>query len=388
MKYERGLLLLILSGTILVSRRVDAALQYPIRQFGVLQETPDARLASWMSTTTYYENETHSGDFIVENGTYLIENVEFHLLGKMWVRNEAMVIARNATLVLSPQEVGAYREAIVLEDESRFIAENLTIVFQLLSYDQSYIVVDDEAQLNITDSQLSGWGYITARHNATVYIENGTLEGSRPVESLNCGVLTADNAFARIHNSKLDQAGAGDKSSILILKSIIQPNGVSASENGTIEIENSDVGYCQRLFDNSHLRISNSTIRGISFGGAVLRVQDSQIKYSVWTARNCTVWFTRTSVASVRAGGNSTIWLINSAAKKIKTSDEAKVNVGWQLPVLGTFTVPYTWIPILQAALFIVTVISVIVALVLINKRWNRWQTEKIKREAISVDGV
>jgi hypothetical protein len=387
LKYEGGLLLIILSITILVSGRIDAVLQEPSRQSVVLQETPEARLAPWMATSTYYENRTHRGDLIIENGTYLIEDMEFHLFGKMSVRHDATVVARDAKFVLSPEGGVSYREAIVLENESRFIAENLTVVFQPLSYDFSYIVVDDEAQLNITDSQLSGWGYINARHNATVHIENGTIESLKP-EFESSGVITEDNAFARIQNSKLDYAGARDESSIFILKSIVQPDGVSASGKGTIEIENSDVGYCEELPDSSILRITNSTIEGMNLVGGVLHVQDSQIKHTVWTARNCTVWFIRTSVASVYAGGNSTIWLINSAAKQIQTSDQAQVNVGWQLPVLGTLTVPHRWIPILQAALFIVTVAGIIAALVLINKRWNRWQTEKMKREATSVDGV
>jgi hypothetical protein len=288
LKYEGGLLLIILSITILVSGRIDAVLQEPSRQSVVLQETPEARLAPWMATSTYYENRTHRGDLIIENGTYLIEDMEFHLFGKMSVRHDATVVARDAKFVLSPEGGVSYREAIVLENESRFIAENLTVVFQPLSYDFSYIVVDDEAQLNITDSQLSGWGYINARHNATVHIENGTIESLKP-EFESSGVITEDNAFARIQNSKLDYAGARDESSIFILKSIVQPDGVSASGKGTIEIENSDVGYCEELPDSSILRITNSTIEGMNLVGGVLHVQDSQIKHTVWTARNCTV---------------------------------------------------------------------------------------------------
>ncbi len=341
-----------------------------------------------MDKATSYENLTHHGDLIIENGTYLIENMEFHLIGNMSVRYEATVVARNAKIVLSPEGGVSFREAIVLEHESKFIAENLTIVFQPLSYDSSYIVVDDEAQLNITDSHLSGWGYIIARHNATVCIENGTLEGKNSIGAENCGVMTKDSASARIQNSKLDFAGARGESSILILKSNIQPRGVSASGNGSIEIENSDVGYSEWLGERSILRIANSTISGVQSAGSVLHIQDSQIKYDVSTFSNCTAWLIGTSVPRLNARGNSTIWLINSAAKEIKTWDEAQVNVGWQLPVLGTLTVPYTWIPILQTALFIAIVLGIIAALVLINKRWNRWQTEKMKREATSVDDV
>jgi hypothetical protein len=299
----------------------------------------------------------------------------------MWVGDEATVIARNAKVVLSPEGGVSYREAIVLEHESRFIAENLTIVFQPLSYGHIYIVVDDEAQLNITDSQLSGWGYIRARHNATVYMENGTLESLKS-EFESSGVVTEDSASARIQNSKLDFAVARGRSSIFILKSIVQPNGVSASGNGTIEIEDSDVGYSEGLRESSILRIANSTVDGMSSGGGVLYIHDSQIKYRVRTFGSCTAWFVGTSVPRLIAQGNSTVWLINSAAREIRTLDEAQVNVGWRLPVFGMFTVPHTWIPFLQAVIAIVIVIGIISALVLINRRWNRWQTEKMRREA------
>jgi len=354
----------------------DAFLQDKSSQFIVLQKTRDDWLKSWMSTASPYENKTHTGDIIVENGTYSIENMEFHLLGKMSVRNDATVIARNAKLVLLP----GY--AVELENKSKFVAENATIFFQP-SIGPSYIVVDHESQLNITDSRLSGWGGIIARHDSKMYIENGTLEGPNPRDRENCGVITEVNSFASIQNSKLDSAFARGQSSILVMESIIQPNGVSAIENGTIEIENSDVGYCQGLLENSNLRISNSTVEGISFGGSVLQVRDSQIN-GLWASVNCSATLIGTSVSYVKAHGNSTIWLINSVVREIKTWDEAKVHVGWQLPVLGVLTVPYTWIPILKVVFVIAILIVIIAAAVLINKRWKRWQTEKMKQEAMS----
>ena len=349
----------------------------------MLQELPDARPATWMDTATSYENRTHWGDLIIENGTYLIENMEFHLFGKLSVRHEATVVARDATFVLSPEGGVSYREAIVLEHESRFIAENLTVVFQPLSYSACYIVVDDEAQLNIADSQLSGWGHIIARHHATVYMENGTLESLKP-EFEGSGVIAEDNAFARVQNSKLDVAGARGESSILILNSIVQPEGAFASGKGTVEIENSDVGYSEELRESSTLRIADSTIDGMSLGGGVLHVHDSQIRYSVRISGDCTAWFIGTMIPHVSAQGNSTVWLINSAAKEIKTFDEARVNVGWQLPVLGTFTVPHTWVPILQAVFIMVALLVIITILVLVNKQWKRWRTKKMGRGAIS----
>jgi hypothetical protein len=381
LKYKRVSVFITISATLVFTVSFDAFLQDVPGQFTVLQKTPDNWLKSWTSTASLYENKTHTGDIIVENGTYLVENMEFHIVGKMSVRNDAAVIVRNAKLVLSRVW---YIEAIEFKNKSKFMAENATIVFQLsIGPYPSYIIADHESQLNITDSKLSGWGGIIARNDSKVYIENGTFEGPNPRDDEDCVVITKDNSFASIQNSKLDSASARGQSSILVMQSVIQPNGVSAIENGTIEIENSDLGYCQWLLEHSNLRMSNSTVEGISFGGSILQAQNSRIN-GLRTSVNCNVILIDTPVSYVKAHGNSTVWLINSVAREIKTWDEAKVNVGWQLPVLGVLTVPYTWIPILKVVFVIALLIVVIAAAVLLNRRWKRWQTEKMKQEAIS----
>ncbi len=330
-----------------------------------------------MSGGLQYQNLAVESDIVVENGTYLIEDTELSLTGTIIARNDAVILIRNATLALTTRGYN-YRDGIVLADRSRLVAENATITFKSANAGEvSYITVGDEAIVNITDSGLHGHAFIIGRQDSRTYVNRSILKGSNLVYDT-LGVLTRHNSTARIQDSELDTTQAGGNSSVYVFNSIIQPRGVSASENGLIEIQNSKVGTAQWLWDNSTLRILNSTIYSISFEGASLIVRDSRV-YDMWIHGNSTVWLMGVSVSRVVAGGTSTVWLINSYAGKIEARDQGEVYVGWQLPLLGTIAFPHTWLPILQGLAFLAAVTIIIVLLVVLNRRWKRWRLQKLR---------
>jgi hypothetical protein len=270
---------------------------------------------------------------------------------------------------------------IVLANRSRFVAENATIVFKS-DYSEGHITVGDEAMTNITDSELYGLGYIIGRQNSRIHVKRSVFEGPNPVYLRSCGVITRDNSMARIQDSELDVAQAGGNSSIYVSNSIILTGGVSAGGNSLIEIENSKVGTSQWLWDNSTIRVLNSTTDSIYFSGGSLIVRDSIVNHWLQVSGNSTAWLTSVSASRVTARSNATIWLINSHAGAIETSDQGRVYVGWQLPLFGIVTVPYTWVPILQGITVLATLVLIIALLVFLNRRWKKWQLQKMKQQS------
>jgi len=322
----------------------------------------------------YALSQTVTGDLVVENGTYLIEDMELHLTGKITARNDATVKVKNAKLVVTTRA----RDGIALLDRSNFIVENATLVLNSTNPGENWITVDNEAVVNITDSRLYGYAFIIGRQNSTTYVNNSSLTGPKPIDQKMFGVLTRDNSTARIMGAELDTVQASGHSSIYLTDSIAQTETVSVAGGGSalIEIENSHVGAAQWLSENCTLRISDSTAISIRFGGSVLHVEDSSIS-SVWVAGNSTTRLKSTSVNSVRAYDRSHVWLINSAVGKISTFDEGKVYVGWQVPLLGTISFPHTWIPILQGLAFLAGMSLVVALLIFLNRRWKRWMLKK-----------
>ncbi len=332
-------------------------------------------------STELRQNLTIKGDIVVENGTYLIENVNLNLTGTIIASNDATVIIRNATLFTTSYE------SVVLTDQSKLIAENSTIILNSTSSgDSSRMILGDETTLNMTDSEVYGYAFIIGRQNSEIYLNRSILKGPSPTYDQICGVITEDNSTARIQDSELDTVQAHGNSSIHINGSIIPTEGVSAGENALIEIENSEVGTAQWLFDDSSLRIINSTVDYISFKGSSLIVQDSQLTYGLRVEGNSTAWLTNASASFVVAVDNATVWLINSYSGTIYTQGQGKVNVGWQLPLFGILTVPHNWIPILQGIAVLAAIVVIIALLIVLNRRWKRRQQWKMKERALLSD--
>lgn len=333
------------------------------------------------TNTSLHQNLVVEGDIVVETGTYLIENIDLNLTGKITASNDATIMIRNATLFLTTRGFTTFRDGIVLTDNSKLIAENATIVVKSANpTEESYIIAGDESTANITDSRLDGIALIIGRQNSRTYVNRSVLKGPDPVYLRVFGVITENNSMARIRDSELDVAGARGNSSVYVFNSTVQTRVFG--ENGLMEVESSDVGYASWFWGNSELRILDSTIHGISFGGLSLIVRDSQVVYEASAQGNSTAWLTNVSASRVSALHNSTLWLINSHTGEIDTRDQGKVYVGWQLPLLGLIAVPHTWLPILQGFAVLAALVLIIALLVLLNRQWKRWQLQKLKQQS------
>lgn len=339
-------------------------------------------------STELRQNLTIKGDIVVENGTHLIENVNLNLKGKIVAGNDATVIVRSATLFVTTPGYN-FRDGILLADRSRLIVENATVFLESAnSGEQSYITVGDESIVNITTSELHGIALVMGRQNSRIYVNRSILKGPSPGDLLTCGVIMYDNSTAGIQDSELDLAQAGGNSSIYVSNSIIQTRSISTSGRGLVEVQNSLLGNIEWCFENSTLHIVNSTVYNIEFGGLSLIVKDSRVSRYVSGWRNSTIWLERISTSRVTAKGNSTIWLINSYAGKVEASDQGRVYVGWQLPLLGTVTVPHNWLPFLEGLAILAALVLIIVSLIFLNRRWKRWKLQKTNQVPNAISNV
>jgi len=328
-------------------------------------------------STELRQNLTIKGDIVVESGTYLIENVNLNLTGKIVASNDATVIIRNSTLFVTTPGYN-FRDGIVLADSARLIVENASIFVESANTgEESDIIVGNESIANITHSELHGFALVIGRQNSRIYVNHSILKGSYSVNFRLCGVITRDNSTARIQDSELDNASAGGNSSIYVSNSIILAESVSATGKGLVEVQNSLLGTVEWCFDNSTLHIVNSTVSRIKFGGLSLIIKDSGVSDYVSGVRNSSILLERISTSRITAMDNSTIWLINSYAGAIDARDQGRVYVGWQLPLLGTVAVPHNWLPFLEGLAILGALVLITASLIFLNRRWKRWKLQK-----------
>lgn len=338
--------------------------------------------------TELRQNLTIKGDIVVESGTHLIENVNLNLTGKIVASNDATVIIRNATLFVKTPGYN-FRDGILLADRSRLAVENATVFLQSANAgEESHIIVGHESIANITHSELHGIGLVIGRQNSRIYVTRSILKGPSRVDFRLFGVITYDNSIARIEDSELDLAQAGGNSSIYVSDSIILARSVAASGKGLVEVQNSLLGTMEWCLENSTVHIVNSTVSNIEFGGLSLIVKDSRVSRYVSGWRNSTIWLERISTSRITAKGNSTIWLINSYAGKVEASDQGRVYVGWQLPLLGTVAVPHTWVPFLEGLAILAALALIIASLIFLNRRWKRWKLQKTNQVPNAISNV
>ncbi len=352
-----------------------------------LPTIPIALFVSAVEGIEQRQNLAIEGDIVVESGTYLIENVNLNLTGRIIASNDATVIIRNATLFVTTQGYIFFRDAITLANRSRLSVQDAIIDLEFANGgDGSYITVGDESIANISDSELYGNARIVGRQNSEIYVNRSILRAPWPADDRMFGAVVHDNSTARIQDSELGRAAAEENSSIYIDNSIIS-TGVYADGNTVVEIENSFIGGYVEISGwpscNSTLRILNSTANSISFAGLTLNVEDSRVTFGVDAYGNSTARLTRVSASSVTATDNAAIWLFNSYSGAIRTRDQGMVYVGLNLGLFGTLAVPYTWLPILQGIAVLAAIAVIIALLVGLNRRWKRRQQQKLKEQVL-----
>ena len=294
-------------------------------------------------TVDSYVQNPNEGDINVSgHDTLLMLDQEYNLTTRINAEDDAVIVVRNAKLTLSPSDGTGI--SFVLKGQSHLLVNNSTINFTSLTFGDCQIVLQDEAEANLTTTTLAGWGYVTGRDASAVYVENSNISGGVGLHSP--GVAAFGKSTVKVTDSSVD--------------------GVYVWDNSTASIRRSDVGIVRTAYAES--------------GKTVINIMDSTLNtvetflYSGIPAGTAVINITNSTVAVVSATGNTTVWLLESSINQINLDGEARVILGWNTPLFGLVWVPYSLIPIMQAGSVITIVIGVAVVSYAI---WRKGRKER-----------
>ena len=195
-------------------------------------------------------NPVHFGDLIIDgNETFIIENVTFTEIGNVYVRDNALLIIRNAELRLN--QTNSYQYGIYVYGSAAFQTENVSITSQC--WFETYIWGSATANIDSTIFRYvesSAIGYIYTLGNSTVSLHNSTL----------CYIDTYSYSNVCTYNSKIDTIYGSGSSIVSIYNSEI--NGLQTYESSSIFICNSTIDYLILSFEDSQ----NATLHNLLAG--------------------------------------------------------------------------------------------------------------------------
>jgi len=320
---------------------------------------------------TQHQNVTYEGDLFVNNNeTFAIQDSEFYMKGKITVQDTSTLIIRKSEFTAFPLED---QRAIVLEDQAELIVENSTLISNKSFFCE--IVVQNDAVLNISHSELQNWWEVGSFDEAEIHVNNSTFTSGDIYHD--SGIGTFGTSSVTVEDSTIDGVWIWDDSTVSIKNSVIGRARVGGVTNvnitdSKIEIINTGV--------RASVIVRNSTVTWraeLSFDSSVRFIESSVANVEAYG--NSSVRFTMSSVAKIEAHGNANIMLIDSHAGTIETYDDATVLVGWHLPLSGLVTMDHTWVPIIRA-IIIITLIAIIIAVLVFFFRKRRAKQDQRKR--------
>lgn len=329
----------------------------------------DLKLEAMVFSTnvaSQYQNVTYEGDLLVSNNeTFTIQDSEFYMIGKITVQDTSTLIIQNSKFTAMP----IYRDSIVLKDQSNLIVTNTTMISKSQTSKRCKFLIYNDAEVNITHSELQRRWEIVAYNNSAIHVNNTTTQHifyGADTASLN-GVITYDTSTAEIENSTIESIFVSDNSTVSIRNSVVKQVRMESmrsrntqADNATVDIVCSTVEYINALDGVPTLYVENSTV--------------------TWRANflaSSSVQFTRSLIAELIAQRNTNIILIDCYAESIETRDNSSVFVGWHLPLFGLVTMQYTLVPIVQT-IITMTIVAIIIAVLvfLYRKRARQVQRE------------
>ena len=311
---------------------------------GCLSKKPDL-FGRFVSLSQSFSNE---GDLVVDgNGTYIVENCEYHLIGSIIVQDNATLTIRNA---IFNQTCEDNRESIVVKDRGRLTVTNVTLAMSQNS--SSIIMVQNEATFDMINSNVTNSKsevYVWIRGNSIAYIENSEMRSF-----IEPKLITQDYSKATIKDSTLGRVVIWKDSEVFIEGSVI---------NGAL-----------RTWGSSRVHVSGSIIGSVTaYGNLTLYIQNSIIEGDVTDGLNCDVWLVNTSAQNVSVSGDSRVWLIDTSVTAFHEHGNATVFVGWDLPLFGPIAFHHTLVPVIRlVALLSVGAAVGVVLFVVIRKLWKR----------------
>jgi hypothetical protein len=281
--------------------------------------------------------------YISDHETLAIENRTYELTNEIIANESAVILVRNATLVLSPPE--GIEPNILLKGSARLIILDSNVTFNRTA-DYCNIEAEGQTQINLTDSELAGKGLIIGRNDSEIFASRVQFRSNSPIDRPS-GFAMFGNSSLEICNSSFD--------------------GAYVWENARASIDESEVNIIRTGFDQStHTLIgaNNSQIVSIETlsGQADFSVNNSYLEVGDFNG-NIFAWFENSTVGAIYGSGNVSAWLDNSHVRYVSIEQGATVLVAVYLPILGLIGIPYQ----LTGFLLVASVLVVIGGIVAVS---------------------
>lgn len=314
--------------------------------------------------------ETHEGDILVNDSqTFTIKNCMFVQYGKITVSNNATLQVENAILIiknlLMPFGIG-----LKVIDNANLSLINATLVLangakehlshQVIEIEKNATAVVSSS--NITSPYRNAW--MVAQFNSEVIINNSIFDNSTGL-----GIL--DDSKGHIRDSILtSQLNVARNSNLTVEDSDI--NQIHGSDCSDIQIKNCVIHSYSEATWGTNMHVYNSSISSpFTFNDATAIFEDSSLD-KLMANDHASVKLIRSSASGIHADLGSTVWLINSNGGVITAGDKSNVFVGYDLPLFGVMTIPYTWVPIIQTFFILMLFLIFIAVLVKVKKHFSK----------------
>ena len=269
-------------------------------------------------------NPIHFGDLVIyDDQTFAIEDVTFTQIGNVYIRDNALLIIRNAELRLNQT---SYRQYVIqVEDSGRIETENATITSH---YDFSiYLYQNAVANLSSTSIKHAFYsypiGYLNLYYSSFTSISNSTFRS----------LHSSGGSTNFIYGSTIEWLGAYGGSTVFIYDSTIRWD-IYLSDSSFVSVSNSTIGYSGLSFrksQNANLYdlypgfhnywniYANASVEGIGYN---LTLWNTEITWgwslSCYDSSNVSVY--DSMVHYLYAGWNNpTVSIYNSTIERLST---------------------------------------------------------------------
>jgi len=312
----------------------------------------------------------HEGDIVVNGSQKLtIKNCEFVQYGKIMITENSTLEIENATLYVK-NLLNYFRYGLTVTNQSSLLLTNATLILahgkKPKEHEQT-VLIERNSTASIIDSRITSPfknAWVVSRYNSKISVQNSSFDNST-------GLGVWDDSTGYIRDSTLTyQLNTARNSKLIVEDSYV--NSVRGRDACDIQIKNCIIYSYSDIHWGPTLLVCNSSIPSVfTVYGATAKFNNSLIEELVVNDYG-SARLVCCSVSKTRVLNNSTVWLINSDGGAISTINESEVFVGYDLPLFGVVFFPYTWIPILQTFMIILTVTIVIMVTLVIKRRFRR----------------
>lgn len=319
--------------------------------------------ASYSKSFTFQFQTVHEENIVVSSNETRIIDYEYYLIGNVTIKDNATLIIQNTFFNLTSTHGFA---DILVKDHAKLVVTNSTL--RISSNSTSKLLIRNHATLEISNSKIENPEddiSIILQDSSSAYIENTVISSSKKPKIV-VGYSANDNPGVHIKNSTLNRIVVWGLSTVFVEKSIVQG--------------------AMRIFTDSIVHVSESTIEGQGEpfaitvdGSASIQIRDSIIRTTLTARENSEAWLIHTKTKEVRGSGNAKVWLINTSVDNLYHYDDATIFAGWELPLIGIITVPYTLAPLIEYLTYAALAAVALILLYLVIRKLKKRRLEKLE---------